>query len=77
MLEKIEHHFSSFMLSRLPLMYDGSPDHRNPGGIYCISLSETTISLTQASFQETLRSLHGELQKLLRLSHGKTGPQSL
>jgi len=41
------------------------------------SVSETTISLSEASFQETLRSLHGELQKLLWLSHGKTGPRSL
>lgn len=34
---------------------------------------QTTIFLPQASFPETLWSLHGELQKLLRYSHGKSG----
>ncbi|KAI9537571.1 hypothetical protein NQZ68_023816 [Dissostichus eleginoides] len=48
------------MLSRLPLMYDGSPEDKTQGakGNAHPSVSETTISPSPASFQETMRSLH-------------------
>lgn len=55
------------------------PGPPNPGGAEDghPSASQTAISLFQASFQETLRSLSGKHQKLLRLSHGKSGAPKL
>lgn len=56
----------------------GQPVEEGVGwGGWLRSVSETTICLPQVYFQETLRSLHGELQKLLCLNHGKSAPRSL
>lgn len=60
----------------LPLAYDGITGPPNPGALWELghpSGSQTTIFLPEASFPETPWSLHGELQKLLRYSHGKSG----
>lgn len=69
------------VLSRLPTtnfhwrMME-SPDHRTQGQCGSSDIHQDCkppSSSPRASFPETLWSLHGELQKLLRYSHGKSG----
>lgn len=59
------------MVGDLCALCDPGPPH------FGASASETTAAPSQASFQETLRSLHGKLQKSLRSAHGKSGASKL